>query len=535
LIAAREETGDGYSRFMPIRELDGAALCRAREIFESYKNRGVIISGEFDDTSWSLTNEARNVGLTLLTFEGGSKKPAMEWIGCAYRQYVTCVKAYIVFHLGEISLYTMRDLTLAFNRLALATADEATGMLKYAAHITALLQLIPGGGEKRDAVIEELEEKMERRSWGKQAGDQRRLADFRSYLRFNEVLADFWRGADERQKLFYFPLYFWWNLTAVLPLRPMEFLLTPRDCLRVHNGENILTVRRTKLKGGNEKIGYRIADDYELKEYVITERLADELRRYIEATDNTRRIKLDTLFKEEPYSSYLNHRRGRRMSRYYTYAALNLCLKHFYDEVITVRGEDISEIHLGDTRHLAMTNLILSGGSPVICRELAGHADIDISAHYYANISNLVECATLERYRKSKGAEAMIHGGSRYPLTAPPNTREVSGGRCASGAFYDGRVDDCLKVSGNNGHIGDCRQCQHYLPDNPGVVLGFYDAKKAREQVDADSAFLIRMIELVRKGLGHTEDIGTALLRLQNSGDHYGKCLWEKYTTEGKL
>jgi len=30
-------------------------------------------------------------------------------------------------------------------------------------------------------------------------------------------------------------------------------------------------------------------------------------------------------------------------------------------------------INLGDTRHLAMISLIASGGSPVICKELAGH------------------------------------------------------------------------------------------------------------------------------------------------------------------
>ena len=514
---------------MPIREFDGMALNRAKEIFENYKQRGVIVSGEFDDMLWTLSNEAQNVGLTMLTFEGRAKKTAMDWIGCTYRQYVIYVKAYIVFSLGELSLATLQELTRFLNRLAVSSNDEAAGLFEYAAHIVALLQLIPGGNEQRDAVIEELEEKMEQRSWRKRKGNQRRLADFKSYLRFHEVMSDFWRGADNRQKLFYFPLYFWWNLTAILPLRTMEFLLTPRDCLHDHNGEQIITVRRTKLKGGNEKIGYKIADDYELKEYAVSPHLADELRRYIEATSPFRRSVFDTLLTQEPHFAYLSMT-TMSSSRYYTYAYLNTCLRYFYNEVIEPGGHDISRIRLGDTRHIAMTNLILSGGSPVICRELAGHAHIDISAHYYANISNLVECATLERYRKTKMAGAMIHGSSKYPAAVQSDTRKVSGGRCASDAFRDGRIDDCLKVSGGDGHIGDCRRCGCFLPDNPGVTLKFYDAKEAKEQVDADSGYLIRMIELVRKGLGHTEDIGTALLRLQHSGDHYGKCLWKKYS-----
>ncbi len=56
-----------------------------------------------------------------------------------------------------------------------------------------------------------------------------------------------------------------------------------------------------------------------------------------------------------------------------------------------------------------------------------------------------------------------------------------------------------------------------------------FDERIGKQQVDADSRYLIQMIELTRKGIGNTEDIGSALLRLQRSSDHYGKCLWEKY------
>jgi hypothetical protein len=74
----------------------------------------------------------------------------------------------------------------------------------------------------------------------------------------------------------------------------------------------------------------------------------------------------------------------------------------------------------------------------------------------------------------------------------------------------------------------------HYLPDDPGIKFGFYDDKASKEQVDADSRLLIRMIELVRKGIGYPDDIGSALLRLQCSGDRYSKCLLGKYSAEDK-
>jgi hypothetical protein len=287
------------------------------------------------------------------------------------------------------------------------------------------------------------------------------------------------------------------------------------------------------LKSGKEKIGYRIAEDYELKEYAVHENLARELRWYIEATKKTRRTELDTLLLQAPHFGYIG-RKGYSTNRYYTYGMLATCMRYFYQEVIRKQNADIPTIHLGDTRHLAMTNLIISGGSPVICRELAGHADIDVSAHYYANISTLVECVTLERYRRSKGDAANLYGASGYPLSKPPNMCSATDGRCDSKLMQSGDVGDCLKVFDADGHIGECRHCEHYWPDDQGVRLEFFDEKAGKDRVDADSRYLIRMIELVRKGLGHEEDIGSALLRLQRSGNHYGKCLWEKYSWEDK-
>jgi len=534
LIAMREETGGNYGRSMIVREIDGDNLRRAKEIFKDYKERGIILDGDFDDPEWKLTNQIKNVGLTLLTFEGGFHKNAMAWIGCGYRCYQDCVKAYIAFNLGEVTLETLQEITRAFNKLAAMTSDEAAASTEYLNHIACLLQIIPGGNEERDYVIEALEERAEQSNWKRRKGKQRQLADFKTYLRFHDVLAEFWLTADKRRKLFYFPLYFWWNLTAILPLRPMEFLLTPRDCLRARNGENILTVRRTKLKGGMERIGYRIAEDYDLKEYVIHDALASELRSYLESTSNMPGTALGTLFLQAPHYNYINMSPGSR-GRYYSYACMNTCLRYFYQDVIDAGGKDVARIHLGDTRHIAMTSLIISGGSPVICRELAGHSDIDVSSHYYSNISNLVECVTLERWRKAKGGNASFTGAAKYPVSVPTNMCRVNGGYCDAPSVKAGRIDECLKILDGHGHIGECTRCGHYLPDKQGVRLEFYDENAGKRQVDADSRYLIQMIEFVRKGIGHTEDIGSALLRLQRSSNHYGKCLWEKYGEADKL
>ena len=115
----------------------------------------------------------------------------------------------------------------------------------------------------------------------------------------------------------------------------------------------------------------------------------------------------------------------------------------------------------------------------------------------------------------------------------PTDMRKVTDGFCSSPVMANGGIEDCLAVFGDKSHAGECSRCRHYHPNNPGLLLSFHDERTGKEQVDADSQFLIRMIELVRRGLGHQEDIVSALLRLQHSTDHYSKCLWEKFSHEG--
>ena len=94
-------------------------------------------------------------------------------------------------------------------------------MSKHINHVVGLLRSFPEA-VRRDYVTEELEEKISQRSW-KIKWETTLPADFNTYLKFNEILNAFWAVATESQKLFYFPLYFWWNLTAILPLRVTEF------------------------------------------------------------------------------------------------------------------------------------------------------------------------------------------------------------------------------------------------------------------------------------------------------------------------
>lgn len=528
LTTASEKLDGRYGRVMTVYEIDAGTLGRAKEIFAGYKERGVILNDDFDDSMWVVSNQTQTVKLQLAAFEAAYCKNA-GWIGCDYPCYTDCVKAYIAFMLGQLGLSSLRELSNVLTGLADMTVENVLGIGEYANHVIEILQVIPGSNESRDYVIETLEEKAAWHNWGRRKGKRRILADFKTYLGFDDVMSDFWQIANEKEKLFYFPLYFWWTLTAILPLRPTELLLTPRNCLKQGGaGESILTIRRTKLKGGGEKIAYRIDEDYELKQYSIHKALADELRRYLDATAGARQTELGTLFLQAPHFKYIGKGRYGN-NHYYTYGNLNTCLRYFYKEVVPLYCPALDSVRFGDTRHIAMASLILSGGSPVICRELAGHSDIDISSHYYANISNLVECVTLERYRKSKSGGMDIVGERKYPLSIPNGGYRLPAGWCDDESVATGEITECLKAAGEHGEIGDCTHCEHYQPDDHGIRMKFFDSSVGKGRVDADCQYLMQMIEQVRKGIGYAEDIGAALLRLQHSGSRYSKCLWEKY------
>jgi len=149
--------------------------------------------------------------------------------------------------------------------------------------------------------------------------------------------------------------------------REHKFLLLPRDCLKEQSGRWVLTVRRTKLKKGLQKVGYSIKTDFTLHDYEIPEWMARDILAYMENSGRHRSHPKDTLFAPQRKSQL----------GYLTYHQMRHRLSEFRE---AATGREDYPVNLGDTRHLAMISLILSGGSPVVCRELAGHESIDISA-----------------------------------------------------------------------------------------------------------------------------------------------------------
>lgn len=535
LAAIYDEFSPGCLKQLEILEVDNEILRKAQETFVNYKNRKVILNDNFKDSVWNLSNEKRHYKMDFTFSEEEFKNNGGKWAGCSYKCYVECIKAYLVFSLGRLELASICAICNVLKRMMGYSQNNILDLVKYINHIVSFLKILPNSTLERDYVIEILEDKWCERSILSRKGNQRCLSDFKSYLKFDKMLNVFWNHASEKEKLVYFPVYLWWKVTSILPLRPTEFLLTPRNCLSYdEDGNSVLTIRRTRLKGGHKKITYNIEGDYIYKKYIIKESVAEEIRKYIQATETMKKTSFNTLLSKEPYRNCIGKNFDSTYN-YFTYGNLTFTLNSFYEKILINSGESIRRVNLGDTRHLAMVNLILTGGSPTICMELAGHSDINISSHYYTNISNLVECITLEKYRERYGKKANMKGKVKYETIIPDKKHRVENGWCDAMEVLNGNISECVKAANNEGNIGVCSSCIHYWPDVQGIRFEFFDTKKGKAQVDADSAFLVEMIERTRKGLGYTEELKKAFLKLQHSSNHYSKCLWEKYSSGRSL
>ena len=493
---------DGYTKVFFFHELDDETKEKALQRFSEYMKRGVILKGSFPDDAWYISDEVKRRHIRFREKDG----MVQEWTGCTDECYRDYVRAYTALLMGAMSVNTIAEISKSLIRLGCCSFEEACTWDVYTLHALRFLDMIPDSPGYIGPVMERIEENRTLDSWGHKP---RKLSDFRYYLRFEKYVNSFWESADDERKDYFFPVYLWWKLTTILPLRATEFLLLPRDCLKEQSGRWVLTVRRTKLKKGLQKVGYSIKTDFTLHDYEIPEWMAQDILAYMENSGRHRSHPKDTLFAPQRKSQL----------GYLTYHQMRHRLSEFRE---AATGREDYPVNLGDTRHLAMISLILSGGSPVVCRELAGHESIDISANYYANLSTVVESIVYEKQREHKG-ELSLEGTLRVRTGSREAMTDVGGGSCDYEGIRAGDISECMKSFGTNGRFGDCVNCIHFYPDKPGLRISMRE--DFRKRVDDDGLYLMRMIEQLRRGNGSQEDIMSALLKLQNSSASYRKIL----------
>ena len=268
---------DGYYYVEDVVLMNNDVISKSKEQFEHLKEKGIILSCNYDDSCWRITNEV--IKLATISFqidEVHFVRETSKMLNCSLSDYQKAMRVVITSRFGFSVRTILSDISILRN---FADKFEVPTDYPSAQLLADLLVLLPGESAYRTAVLVQIDDVPSlTRIAGKQ---QRRLSHYQSYLRFLDVFDLFWNEATESERIFYFPIWFWLKITGVLPLRPTECVLTPRDCVRQKNGKYFLTVRRTKLKGRFYKSSkYKVDEDYQKYEYRINEEIANIINEY---------------------------------------------------------------------------------------------------------------------------------------------------------------------------------------------------------------------------------------------------------------
>lgn len=535
--------------------MDKTSVEEARNRFVELQKIGVIKENcQFDDSIWYTTDEYSNVGFHF-SFERIPYKQYEEVLELSYNDFLLYVKAYLVSLFGRNALTTMRNLLLDLRHIVANSIEDiygATESLRIS--LPALCSdffstlPIPDSDESVERLMNAMESYADI-NFNSYQRKQRALADFDTYFLFDDMLNRFWSSPlSSEERLFYYPLYLWWKITAVLPLRPREFLLTERDCLfKDASGDYYLRLRRNQLKGGRKDISYKLSGDYAIFTCKIPDGLAAEIQQYIDLTDGREATDIGTLFVTDPHYVKWGQRKHSN-SRFLSYMNMNTILRYFYKEVLQERyglaivyerndrhlaDNEIGYIRLGDTRHIALINIMQEGGTPGLAMLLAGHNNEEMSSHYYSNLTHLIECKTYRRYRAltSGNVQYQISGGGMHLPEVAKGCALADGGCCYSKAYSQGEYSDCLACVGENGEIAYCPACAYYR--KAGTYFSSDDVHKRNLKDDCTS--LRAVVDLVREGKGNVEDIGEVLLKLRASSYSYEAYLLEKYKKSSEV
>ena len=550
MIRLNNITNNGVIVSNVVTCLDDTIKQAALEKYDEYRKSGVCLS-EYDDKIWVLTNNRDKYYFTF-SFQDVFLDDLCSKSHISYDNFIDSLKIYVVLLIGRCSLDFLR-VFISFTIKETLSSDFYSKWVDIAhkdnssliSYYYEFVNLISAESVDYLEKLKMTKINATRTNKCNKSNDHPcMLAEFQSYFLFDEYITNYWISATTEGKYFYFPLFMYWKLTTILPLRVMEFCLTPFDCLSTKDGNYYITIRRTTLKGNNGskkviKHYYEIEKDYQLHTYQINRELYDLFSEYARAASGFHRnfnLLFSLVFMQKYNPS--SHKRDYDTDSIFDVEALNKLLSAFYNNVLIkkyglslVTETDLNERYVGmneesygilageimkiqakHTRHLSMINLVYNGCNPMIVKEFAGHADERISANYYGNVTKTARCITKILYDKSKGRDIqkkILSSYSRSPLSLFIDESSeyvpLDIGKCYSQRFIKDDFSNCNKCG------YECTSCEFFIPDKNSYT------RLNKDDIDEE----MRLISAIIK----RDDIDQKLIEYQEKYHNFQKKL----------
>lgn len=571
MILVEENINDEGISISEIVEYNKKIEKDARDKFNELKSKNIILNSNFDENIWKITNQFKTVTFNFefdeLLYKAELKKRKM----LKYQEFIDSVKSYCILRINN---YIAETIANFIKKLKIFMGNTKYLNLKYiderlksidtspaSSNLTRVIMIkdylnfteFPNGDIYREVLLEDIEDINDsyKNNKNNKNLNRRTLTVFQSIFMFDKLINEFWNNeATQEEKTYYYPIYLWWTITNILPIRATEFLLTPYDCIKKDTkGNYLISVRRSNLKGNGQmkykkKVAYDIEKDYRICTYPISEKIAMNIKDYKEKTKSYNRKLLMSL------EAYLNKDKDsiNRYNNTFLLNDLNNLLLKFYVNILNNKkgikivddnyldnqfsnitnesillDNEIKLIKAGDTRHFAMINMVLSDFNPILVKDFAGHTSINTSYHYFGNIAEVVKCISYNKYQELTqfNKENLIYENNNITsdkILVSMNkenefTTEVDYGICLSKNFHNGNLNDC-KVVG-----ADCDVCNFFKrtikesSEVRKIKLNRYEENIRREGK--------LLAQLLRRDTNNIKEIGECVLKIQSNATRY--------------
>lgn len=495
-MTVREYVGENRSSYLVIKyKMNNTSEETYVEMFHELKRTGTLINDSYDDDLW-ICFEDKDSPTRRLSFSFLEAHPQME----------KTVKNYL---LVKLYVQKCRLLTAAKRLLHIKHFMEDTDFVN-PDNVKDYQMLIGtwNGNKKREAItIKEFLEFSNLDHAGlyydlvknikKAENSYRELPDFQGVLIFDYIVNDYWekiRESEDRYRLF--PVILWWKLTTVIPIRPIEFYNLKRNCVYEKNGRYYFKIERLKAEYGRKRVISDIVTDFELNAELYF--FIYDYVEYCNGIDNCKYLI------SPPTCDMIYRNKVLNTREKFTREKMNIYYKAFQKEIVegqydykVVRSHDTKEgelpyIYYGDTRHLAIMNMMLQGMNPIYIAQLAGHHTLDAQVGYYSHLETFTMAKSYILSQFMKGNNLLKRPSNDVNMGEKVIAKELLGadyyalpkvakgqGRCSSKNIpYECNHKSCLF-------------CRYFFPENVSEdLLSFY-----KEENDRNMAFVKKSLQ----------------------------------------
>ncbi|MDN4871799.1 integrase [Bacillus cereus] len=280
----------------------------------------------------------------------------------------------------------------------------------------------------------------------------RSLPKFYDILVFDEILRLFFSSCSFEEKLKYYPLLLWWNITKVIPLRPIEFYNLSNNCnFKKSDGSYWITLpRRKQQPSNNEEI--EVTDTIQINKemYCLISKYKEDT---FDFSGN------EYLLSFNLYKNFFDNGLPSAL-KFIDRSKFNRILTSFYKNIIEKQYNisDLEQIKPGDTRHLAFCNMMLQGFNMLSIARIGGHKTLRQQLHYHAHLDHLAESAVHILAKKHKNRSIR---SSALSLNRDVELRSKIYNKTDFKKIYEVEFGYCTDEP-SQCKVGDCRYCEFY-------------------------------------------------------------------------